>query len=107
MNFDLTEEQQLLKDSVTRLLADRYGFEARKGFQASPEGWSRDLWRQYGELGLLGVAFPEADGGFGGGPVETMLIMEAFGRALTLEPYLATVVLITAFLLVDQHARQV
>jgi pimeloyl-CoA dehydrogenase small subunit len=93
MNFDLTEEQQLLKDSVTRLLADRYGFEARKGFQATPEGWSRDLWRQYGEIGLLGVAFAEADGGFGGGPVETMLIMEAFGRALTLEPYLATVVL--------------
>jgi pimeloyl-CoA dehydrogenase small subunit len=93
MNFDLTEEQQLLKDSVTRLLADRYGFEHRKTFQASPEGWSRDLWRQYAEIGLLGVAFPEADGGFGGGPVETMMIMEAFGAALTLEPYLATVVL--------------
>jgi len=93
MNFDLTEEQQLLKDSVTRLLADRYSFENRKNFQASPEGWSRDLWRQYAELGLLGVAFPEADGGFGGGPVETMLIMEAFGKALALEPYLATIVL--------------
>jgi pimeloyl-CoA dehydrogenase small subunit len=93
MNFDLTEEQRLLEDSVTRLLADRYGFESRKAFQARPEGWSRDLWRQYAELGLLGVAFPEADGGFGGGPVETMLIMEAFGRALALEPYLATVVL--------------
>ena len=65
----------------------------RKGFQASPEGWSRDLWRQYAELGLLGVPFAEADGGFGGGPVETMLIMEAFGKALALEPYLATVVL--------------
>src|SRR6202044_3732251 len=93
MNFDLTEEQQLLKDSVTRLLADRYSFENRKKFQAGPEGWSRDLWRQYAELGLLGVAFSEADGGFGGGPVETMLIEEAFGRALTLEPFLATVVL--------------
>ncbi len=93
MNFDLTEEQQLLEDSVTRLLADRYSFENRKGFQARPEGWSRDLWRQYAELGLLGVAFTEADGGFGGGPVETMLIMEAFGRALALEPYLATVAL--------------
>jgi alkylation response protein AidB-like acyl-CoA dehydrogenase len=73
MNFDLTEEQQLLKDSVTRLLADRYSFENRKKFQAGPEGWSQDMWRQYAELGLLGVAFPEADGGFGGGPVETML----------------------------------
>jgi pimeloyl-CoA dehydrogenase small subunit len=93
MNFDLTEEQQLLKDSVTRLLADRYSFENRKGFRASPEGWSRDLWRQYAEIGLLGVPFSESDGGFGGGAVETMLILEAFGRALTLEPYLATVVL--------------
>ncbi|MGD0722908.1 MAG: acyl-CoA dehydrogenase [Roseiarcus sp.] len=93
MNFDLTQEQQLLKDSVTRLLADRYGFEARTGYRASTDGWSRDLWRQYAELGLLGVAFPEADGGFGGGPVETMMICEAFGRALALEPYLATIVL--------------
>jgi len=93
MNFDLTEEQQLLKDSVSRLTADRYGFENRMAFQASADGWSRDLWRQYAEIGLLGAAFPEADGGFGGGPVETMLIMEAFGRALALEPYLATVVL--------------
>ena len=93
MDFDLTEEQRLLKDSVTRLLADRYSFENRKGFQARPEGWSRELWRQYAELGLLGRRFTEADGGFGGGPVETMLMMEAFGRALALEPYLATVVL--------------
>jgi pimeloyl-CoA dehydrogenase small subunit len=93
MDFDLTEEQQLLKDSVTRLLADRYSFENRRAFRASPEGWSQDLWRQYAELGLIGVPFPEADGGFGGGPVETMLIMEAFGKALALEPYLATVVL--------------
>jgi pimeloyl-CoA dehydrogenase small subunit len=93
MNFDLSEEQQLLKDSVTRLMADRYGFESRKGYQASGEGWSRELWRQYAEIGLLGVPFSEADGGFGGGPVETMLVMEAFGRALALEPYLATVVL--------------
>jgi pimeloyl-CoA dehydrogenase small subunit len=93
MNFDLTEEQQLLKDSVTRLLADRYGFENRKAFQASADGWSRELWRQYAEIGLLGVAFTEADGGFGGGPVETMLIEEAFGGSLALEPYLATIVL--------------
>jgi pimeloyl-CoA dehydrogenase small subunit len=93
MDFDLAEEQQLLKDSVTRLMADRYGFEARKTYQASAEGWSRELWRQYAELGLLGVPFAEADGGFGGGPVETMLVMEAFGRALAVEPYVATVVL--------------
>ena len=93
MNFDLTEEQQLLKDSVTRLLADRYGFESRKASRPARKAGAATSGANMRELGLLGVAFPEADGGFGGGPVETMLIMEAFGRALTLEPYLATVVL--------------
>jgi len=93
VDFDLSPEQQLVKDSVTRLLADRYGFERRKAYQASAEGWSRELWRQYAELGLLGLPFAEADGGFGGGPVETAIVMEAFGEALALEPYLASVTL--------------
>ena len=93
MDFDLTEEQRLLKESVERLMADRYGFEQRKAHAQSPEGWSRALWMQYAELGLLGLPFEERHGGFGGGPVETMIVMEAFGRALALEPYLATVVL--------------
>jgi pimeloyl-CoA dehydrogenase small subunit len=93
MDFDLTEEQRLLKDSVDRLLADRYDFESRKKYRQTEEGWSRDLWAQYAELGLLAVPFAEEHGGFGGGPVETMIVMESFGRALALEPYLATVVL--------------
>jgi pimeloyl-CoA dehydrogenase small subunit len=93
MDFDLSEEQRLLKDSVERLLAQRYGFDQRKAYAKSEEGWSRALWEQYAELGLLGLAFDEAHGGTSGGPVETMIVMEAFGRALALEPYLATVVL--------------
>src|SRR5882724_6776475 len=93
MDFDLSEEQGLLKDSVEKLLAQRYGFEQRKTYARSEDGWSRALWAQYAELGLLGLAFDEAHGGTGGGAVETMIVMEAFGRALTLEPYLATVVL--------------
>ena len=93
MDFDLTEEQRLLKESVERLMADRYDFEQRKAHARSPEGWSRALWAHYAELGLLGLPFEERHGGFGGGPVETMIVMEAFGRALALEPYLATVVL--------------
>ncbi|HEY0441212.1 MAG TPA: acyl-CoA dehydrogenase family protein [Xanthobacteraceae bacterium] len=93
MDFDLSEEQRLIKDSVERLLTERYDFESRKRFAAAPEGWSRELWAQYAELGLLGLLLPEEQGGFGGGPVETMIVMEAFGRALVLEPYLATVVL--------------
>ena len=93
MDFDLSEEQRLLKESLDRLIGDRYAFEQRKAYGQSPEGWSRELWGQYAELGLLGLPFAERYGGSGGGPVETMIAMEAFGRALALEPFLATVVL--------------
>jgi pimeloyl-CoA dehydrogenase small subunit len=93
MDFDLSDEQRLLRDSVDRLIADRYGFEQRRKYMAEPDGWSRAVWAQFAELGLLGLPFPEDAGGFGGGAVETMLVMEAFGRGLIVEPYLATVVL--------------
>src|SRR5215467_6809709 len=93
MDFALTDEQRLLKESVERLLADRCRFEDRQRFMAEPTGWSRVLWRSYAELGLLGLPFEEKHGGIGGGPVETMIVMEAFGRALALEPFFATVVL--------------
>src|SRR5438132_866188 len=98
MDFDLTEEQRLLKESLDRLLGDHYAFEQRKTYAQSPEGWSRELWAQYADLGLLGLPFSEEYGGSSGGPVETMITMEAFGRALALEPYLATVVLGGGFL---------
>jgi len=98
MDFDLTEEQRLLKESLDRLIGDRYGFEQRKTYGQAPEGWSRELWAQYAELGLLGLPFAEEYGGSAGGPVETMITMEAFGRALALEPFLATVVLGGGFL---------
>jgi pimeloyl-CoA dehydrogenase small subunit len=93
MDFSLTDEQRLLKESVERLLADRYSFEARQRFMDEPTGWSRALWRSYAELGLLGLPFEDRHGGVGGGPVETMIVMEALGRALALEPFFATVVL--------------
>ena len=93
MDFDLSDEQRLLKDSVDRFVADRYDFETRKGVMKETDGWSRANWSAFAEQGLLGVPFAEEHGGFGGGPVETMLIMEAFGRGLVLEPYMATVVL--------------
>jgi len=93
MDFDLNEEQRMLKEGVDRLVADRYGFEQRKAYGKLPEGWSRELWKQYAEMGLLGLPFEEKYGGFGGGAVETMIVMEAVGRGLLLEPYFATVVL--------------
>src|SRR5207237_5680824 len=107
MDFDFTEEQRLLRDSVARLLADHYTFDKRKAYLAEPDGWSRALWSQYAELGLLGLPFAEEHGGFGGGAVDVMLVMEAFGRALVLEPYLATVVLAgTALRLAGNAAQQ-
>ncbi len=93
MDFDLNDDQRLLKDTVDRLLADRYGFDQRRAAMAAPGGWSRAVWTQFAELGLLGLPFAEAHGGFGGGPVEMMIVAEAFGRALVVEPYFATVVL--------------
>ena len=98
MDFEFSPEQELLRDNVARLMKDRYGFDARKIYQASPQGWSKALWRDYAELGLLGAPFAEADGGFDGGAVETMIVMEQFGKALALEPYLQTVVLCGALL---------
>ncbi|MER8576792.1 acyl-CoA dehydrogenase family protein [Mesorhizobium sp. M1409] len=93
MNFDLTEEQRLLKDSIERLLQDKYGFNERGVYAAQGPGYSDAMWSRYAELGLLAMPFAEEYGGFGGGPVETMIVMEAFGRALILEPYFPTVVL--------------
>jgi len=93
MDFALTEEQKLLQHSLERLFADRYAFEERKRYAQEPGGFSHALWKQYAELGLLGLPFDEQYGGSGGGPVETMIVMEQIGRALALEPYLATVVL--------------
>jgi pimeloyl-CoA dehydrogenase small subunit len=98
MDFDLSEEQRLLKESLDRLIGDRYAFEQRKIYGQSPEGWSRELWAQYAELGLLGLPFEERYGGSAGGPVETMIAMDAFGRALALEPFFSTVVLGGGFL---------
>jgi len=93
MDFDLSEEQRMLKESVDRLVAARYSFEDRKKYLKETDGWSRGMWRQYADMGLLGLPFAEDDGGMSGGPVETMIVMESFGTALVLEPYFATVVL--------------
>jgi len=93
MDFDLSEEQRLLDETVRRLIKDEYGFEKRKSYKGSPEGFSRKLWSRYAEIGLLGLPFAEEHGGFGGSAVESMIVMESFGRGLVLEPYLASVVL--------------
>ncbi|RTL61631.1 MAG: pimeloyl-CoA dehydrogenase small subunit [Hyphomicrobiales bacterium] len=94
MDFDLSDEQRQLKDSVERLLKDTYDdLNLRKGYMKEPKGYSDALYKQYAELGLMAVPFSEEMGGLGQGLTETMIIAEAFGRALALEPYLPTIVL--------------
>ena len=93
MDFSLNEEQQLLKDSVDRFVREHYALEQRRDIVASADGFSRDHWAMMAELGWLGAALPEAYGGIDGGSVETMIIMEGFGRGLVVEPYFASVVL--------------
>src|SRR5882757_9772826 len=106
MDFDLSEEQRLLKESVDGLLTDAYDFEQRKKYRAEKGGWSKALWGRFAEQGLLGLPFAEADGGFGAGAVETMIVMEALGKALVVEPYLTTVVIAGSFLRHGGSAEQ-
>ena len=93
MNFDYNEEQQLVAASIQRFVEKDYGFETRRRIVASGEGWSREVWAQLAQLGLLGLALPAEHGGFGGGAMDLIAVMEAFGDALLVEPFLSTVAL--------------
>jgi alkylation response protein AidB-like acyl-CoA dehydrogenase len=93
VNFDLSEEQQLLKDSVERFVNDNYDLDTRQSLSKNPAGFSDTYWQTMAELGWLGVTVPEAQGGFGGNQADTMVLMEAFGQGLVLEPFFATAVL--------------
>lgn len=98
MDFSFTEEQTLLRNSVQKLVQNDYTFESRRAVVKSDTGWSHKNWMKFAELGLLGASFTEDQGGLGGGPIETMIVMEEFGRGLVVEPYLGTVVLAGGFL---------
>jgi alkylation response protein AidB-like acyl-CoA dehydrogenase len=93
MDIQFTEEQEMLRSSVQRLLRDQYDFDARRGIVASDEGWSRTQWSSFAELGLLAAPFSEEAGGLGGGPLSTMIVMHEFGRHLVVEPFVETIVL--------------
>ncbi len=93
MNFDFTEEQIMLRDSVERYMREDYDFDTRRGVADSELGMSKENWQTFAELGWLSIPFTEEHGGFGGDAVDTMLVMEEFGKGLLVEPYLATVVL--------------
>jgi len=93
MDFSISEEQSMLADSVSRFIDNDYDFELRQKNAASAEGYSKELWQTFAELGWTAVPFAEEDGGLDGGPVEMMLMMQQFGRGLMIEPFLANIVL--------------
>ncbi len=93
MDFTLTEERRQLQDTIRRYLGREYTFEQRRKRLAADSGFSPDVWKQLAELGVLGIGIREDDGGLGGDAFDTMVVMEALGRALVVEPYLSTVVL--------------
>jgi len=93
VDIQFTEEQELLRSSIQRLLRDQYDFDTRRKIVATEEGWSKKHWSAFAELGLLAAPFAETSGGLGGGPLATMIIMQEFGRHLVVEPFFETVVL--------------
>ncbi|MEO4002004.1 acyl-CoA dehydrogenase family protein [Mesorhizobium sp. CAU 1732] len=102
MNFDLSDEQRMLDESLARLLADHADFETRRRLSSRAPGWSPELWTEFANLGLLALPFGEQHGGIGGGPVDTMLVMQQLGRALSAEPFLETCVLAPVLLSEDE-----
>src|SRR5262245_56545966 len=93
MDFNLSKEQELLRDGLGKFLSTRYDLEKSRAAAKTGAGWQPDIWRGFAdELGILGAALPEEVGGIGGGPVEVMVIAEALGHALAVEPYIDTVV---------------
>lgn len=93
MNFNYSDEQNQLRDQLLRFMQKDYSFEQRRAILKSVEGYSPVAWKQFAEMGLLALTLPEAQGGLGGNAVDTLVVMEVFGRGLVVEPYLSTVVL--------------
>jgi alkylation response protein AidB-like acyl-CoA dehydrogenase len=93
MDFSLNEVQLMLADSIEKFIANDYAFEARQEYSGSALGYSNDVWQTFAELGWTAFPFSEEDGGFDGGPVDLMVVMERLGRGLVVEPYLANIVL--------------
>lgn len=98
MDFNFTEEQDMVRDGLSRLVREQYDAEARREVIASEAGWRPEIWAQLAELGILGMPFSEEDGGFGGGAIDAMVVMEEFGQGLVVEPFVPTVVCAGGFL---------
>jgi alkylation response protein AidB-like acyl-CoA dehydrogenase len=98
MNFEFSDEQQQLHDTVDRYLTDQYTFEKFRAINASAAGWDKTVWAGLGELGVLALNAPAAQGGLGFGPLETLSVMDVCGKSLLLEPFLSSAVIATAVL---------
>ncbi len=106
MDFNFTEEQSMLRDTVASYLQDNYDFDKRRKMISSDAGRDPAVWSAFAnELGILGAPFSEDLGGLGGGAIENMIVMEEFGKALVVEPYLGTVVIGGGFLKHSGHAN--
>jgi alkylation response protein AidB-like acyl-CoA dehydrogenase len=93
MDFSLNEVQTMLDDSVEKFLANDYDFESRQSYAGSELGFSPEVWQMFAELGWTAVPLSEEDGGFGGGPIDLMVMMLRFGKGLIVEPYVANIIL--------------
>ena len=98
MDFNFTEEQEMVRDGLSRLVREQYDWETRRKATESDAGWRPEIWSQLAELGILGMPFSEEDGGFGGGAVDAMVVMQEFGKGLVVEPFVPTVVCAGGFL---------
>ncbi|MEO1730096.1 MAG: acyl-CoA dehydrogenase [Pseudomonadota bacterium] len=98
MDFNFTEEQDMVRDGLSRMVREQYDWETRMAAIASEAGWRPEVWAQLAELGILGMPFSEEVGGFGGGAIDAMVVMEEFGQGLVIEPFVPTVVCAGGFL---------
>ena len=103
MNFKLSEEQTMLKESVTRFIRERYDFDQRKQIIKSEEGYSPDCWATFAELGWLSIPFAEEYGGFGGTIEDVAIVMEEMGKGMIVEPYVPTVLMFGQLLALSQN----
>ena len=101
MDFTFNEEQSLIQDQVDQFVQKEYDWETRQALSNSDLGFGIDNWKKFAELGWLGISVSEDNGGYGGTAIESMLIMEAFGKGLVVEPFLETVIMSAS--LIDDH----
>jgi alkylation response protein AidB-like acyl-CoA dehydrogenase len=92
MDFNFSEEQTMIRDSLSRMIREQYDFDSRREIIASDSGWSEKMWGQFAELGIFMAPFSEDDGGLGGGAVDAMVVAEEFGKGLVVEPFIPSIV---------------